>query len=947
MQHMSKLITSWCIILFSATWCFGHSFTLQDTNRAKQYLQQAADLQTVGKYDSALTFYTKSSEIFRELHLWEEYIQCQNRIGATYRRTGNYEKSLELKLKALELADVHLQENAPVTGTIYNSIGILYALKGNNSKALEYFQKALQIGLSDDKTSTREIAYRYQNIGNLYRRDGKYSKALDYQLKALRLKQKVFGDHALEIAYSYNNIGLIYQDMRQFDQSLRYHHLSLEIKQELLPENHADIAGSYFNIGLMYEDMGQNEDALFNLQKSLDIERTIYSNDHPYIAESLEHMGIVHQRMEKYSEAVSSFERALEIYRNTVGEKSPDIANVLRLQGNLSVEQHQYSAALDYYQQALMILVNDFDETDPLSNPLPEQIHTRSYFLETLRDKSNALRLLYDSGETRNVAYLKGALQTARLAFHLTDLMRQERSSESSQLLLSQEMKRFYENSIHLALQLDSLDNNQTYKEIAFQMSERAHAAVLNASLTDARAQKFSGIPDSLLALEHSLKADRMFYNLQLQKTIQRANPDTTRIEKYQSILFDLNRQYEQLMDTFERSYPKYHTLKYQVKFPSPQEIQANLSGNSRMLEYFVGQTFVFTFLISPDGYLCKTLPYPDSVITAVNTFQNSLQELNFGGYTNSAVILYDLLIKPVESEIKTAGNLTIIPDGILNYLPFEALLASQKADKSEIDFTGLDYLLRSYTVSYHFSGALWLQSGGKKSHLHPTRLLAAAPVFASSTQDNTPNSSVAGKMHRKTTSLDSSKLMPLPESKNEVLGIKKLFQQKGLLTKVLLFNQASENKFKSGVSEDYNFIHLATHGLINDEHPELSGLVFSPDSNSTEDGVLYSRETYTLQLDADLVVLSACESGIGPIVQGEGIMGLTRGFFYSGARKILVSLWQVNDRSTTDLMIRFYRKLLQNEDPAAALRNAKMEMINGRRFAYPLEWSPFILFGN
>jgi len=946
MRCLSKYLVRFWIILFSATWCFGQSYTLQDTSLAKESLQRAADLQTVGKYDSALTFYHQAATIYRELNHWEDYIQCQNRIGATYRRTGDYEKALHYQLSGIQLAKTHLKENAPVFGTIYNSLGILYAIKGKNDSAIVYFEEALQIGLEGNGTSTKEIAYRYQNLGNIYRRDGKYSKALDYQLKALRLKQTVFGDRALEIAYSYNNIGLIYQDLEDYDQSLHYHHLSLEIKQKLLPENHPDIAGSYFNIGLVYEEMEQNQYALLNLQKSLKIEEKVYLNDHPYIAESLEHMGIIFLRMASYSAADSCFNEALEIYRNTVGENSPDVANLIRLQGNLLAKQHQYDAALDNYQQALNLLVDDFEDSNPLSNPLSDQLRTRSPLLEILRDKSNALHLIYDSKTSHDVAYLEGALHTALLAFHLTDLMRLERSSESSQLILGRKMRRFYENSIHLALQLESLTSESKYKDLAFQISERAHAAVLNAALTAAQAQEFAGIPDSLLSLEQSLQSDRTFYKLAIQKASQQQNPDSARIQNYRSTLFNLNRQYEQLVETFEHNYPKYHTLKYQVQYPTPSEIQAKLPENSSVLEYFMGQTSLFLFVISPDEFHYEVLPYPDSVTTCVKNLRFSLQGLNFDGYTKSASRLYDLLMKPVMPEIKDAQNLVIIPDGILNYLPFETLLTTPQTQKNRTDFSTLNYLLRKYSVHYHFSGSLWLQSEGKKSHPYPTRLLAVAPVFDSTVQDKTPTPSVAKKAVRQSASLEQIEFTPLPESQNEILGIKKLFRQKGLPAKTLLYNQASEGMFKSAVSADYNFIHLATHGLINDEHPELSGLVFSPDTTSDEDGVLYSSETFNLHLDADLVVLSACESGMGPLAQGEGIMGLTRGIFYSGARQILVSLWQVDDKSTTDLMIRFYRKLLQDEEPAEALRQAKLEMITGQRFAYPLEWSSFVLIG-
>jgi CHAT domain-containing protein len=186
-----------------------------------------------------------------------------------------------------------------------------------------------------------------------------------------------------------------------------------------------------------------------------------------------------------------------------------------------------------------------------------------------------------------------------------------------------------------------------------------------------------------------------------------------------------------------------------------------------------------------------------------------------------------------------------------------------------------------------------------------------------------------------------------LPESEKEVTEIKKLFTSAGYKGDVFTFNSANEKNLKSEKVLGYDYLHLATHGFINDSRPKLSGLLFADDSLSGEDNILYSEEIFTLNLNANLVVLSACESGLGKIKKGEGILGLARGFIYAGAKNLIVSLWQVADKSTSELMIEFYKNILNGDNYSSSLRNAKLKLIKEGTFSYPLEWAPFVLIGN
>jgi CHAT domain-containing protein len=314
----------------------------------------------------------------------------------------------------------------------------------------------------------------------------------------------------------------------------------------------------------------------------------------------------------------------------------------------------------------------------------------------------------------------------------------------------------------------------------------------------------------------------------------------------------------------------------------------------------------------------------------------------------------------------------------VLATIPFEVLLTN-KASRDE-KFSELPYLLRKYNISYSYSATLFNRTFPKDKKQKPelTSLndwLAFAPVFS---DENTSGVTIASRellRRMKNLSNDTTAtrgmlystgtyITPLPGTENEVKTILTKFDQKKLNAKIELNNNATEELLKSDEIKKYKMLHFATHGFVNSEKPELSGLLLAqiPDTTITEtdaelntgkeqnDGILYSGEIYNLELNADLVVLSACETGLGKIKKGEGIIGLTRALLYAGAKNIVVSLWQVSDESTSQLMINFYNNILENglKNPnySNSLQKAKLKMISEGKYAHPFFWSPFILIG-
>jgi CHAT domain-containing protein len=368
------------------------------------------------------------------------------------------------------------------------------------------------------------------------------------------------------------------------------------------------------------------------------------------------------------------------------------------------------------------------------------------------------------------------------------------------------------------------------------------------------------------------------------------------------------------------------------------------LGNEEALVEYVAGDSVCCIFVVTKQGMDVNTVRHNGKLTGNVLAFRNALRNLDLAGYTRNAYELYRTLIAPVRRKLTGIVKLVIIPDGVLHHLPFEALLM-KPAHEALPDFSRLSYLLNDYEIRYHASASMMTSEVKREiAERSDAGFAGLAPVFADkkgATNAKKGEFAVTTRAIR----LDGTTYPALPASEDEVRRIARVFDEHRQPATMYLHGKASESVLKDPSLRRHAYLHIASHGFINETNPKLSGLLFAKDGGK-EDGVLYTGETYNLNLDADLVVLSACESGLGKVVRGEGILGLTRGFLYAGASNVLVSLWQVADKSTADLMVEFYRNILKSQPYSTALRNAKLVMIKAGKYAYPLEWGPFVLVG-
>ncbi|GAB4333983.1 MAG: CHAT domain-containing protein [Flammeovirgaceae bacterium] len=818
-------------------------------------------------------------------------------------------------------------QNLTDTTSIRKSLelGNEYLNKGRNDLALDTYQKALEASLKMVGEKHPLTAQCYDLLGITFWNGGNTEFALSYQFKALQLRKELFGEDAEEVASSYNNLGLIYA-ANDPDKALDNYENALRGFEKKYGANHPKIANTYNNIALIYmqkKDFGMANEYFADV---LRIRKEAFGEKHPNVAFVYQNFAQLFIEQNKLNEAHKYLNDALSIYQSNYGEKHPEIANTLNLIGTVFAKQKKYDDALNSFQKSLIANVQNFNSTSLQDNPKGDTYYNGQLLLVSLMLKAQSIESRYYN---KNPLFkeLKLALQTLENASTLADDLRQHLTSHQDKIALGNVTSEIYEDAVRIshAMSMVSLDKKY-YQQKAFEFAEKSKAAVLLESIADANAKSFAGIPQELLEKEKTLDAEIAYLEQQLAEGI--AAKEGALMEK----LLTAKNQKQSFIKELEKQYPAYFNLKFNVKTTNVADIQSIIDEKTALVSYFVPEkdARVYVFVISKNKFQAHNLPQEENFSGLADGLRTAIRFQVQKPYSDFAYRLYKQLINKLIP--KNIEKLIIIPDGKLGSVPFESFL-TKKVSGEKIDYTQLPYLVKKYSVSYNFSSTLYYQNKTKARKETKQGIFLCAPIHFE-TENYHPMRSV---------------LASLLATEHEVKEIEKIFATKNLPSHVLTKEEAQEKFIKSGKLKDFQYIHFATHGVVDAESPERSQVFLANDESKAEDGSLYTGEIYNLVLDADLVTLSACETGLGKVAKGEGVIGLSRALAYAGARNMIVSLWTVADQSTSELMIDFYQHLLNDGASNAypkSLQSAKKQMIADKNFASPFFWSPFILIG-
>ncbi len=864
-------------------------------------LFQIAENQFVeANYDEAFEIYRTVSSQYQDSADYEMYGICNIQMTLCLNRSAQYQRALKLAQNTLWYVEEFLSENAFLKAEVYRALGEVTLNIGKSDEALDLLLQAEKLYPPEYKI---EIAESDNLLGVIYWNNNNKDLGLQYHQKALDIRTTEIGPNSLEVGDSYNNIGLIYAEDNPTQAGI-YFERALKIYENQLGTLHPKVAFCLINLARTRAQQSRIQEATDIIDRVMKIWDGIYQGDHPNKTFTTSTLGQIYAIAENYERALHFQQLALKEYIMQFGPKHPEVANTHFLIAELYLKKEEYKEALRAYQEAIYANLVDQEFSNVRSNPKLKDYLSADGLLSALLGKAKALEALH-FGLTLQARDLKAALHTYNLADSLVSEIRKIRVTENDKIRLGEISRLIYENGIRLALVLaDQPFHYKKYAEIAFSFCERSKSSVLLEAIQETKAKSFSGIPDSLIRYEDSLKNEIAFYQQQVAKG--------ENIDFNQSRLFVYQQAQRNFASQLETDFPKYYELKYQAGSFDIQQIMSSLEPGEVMISYFQASDNLYVFAVTQEGIDIQTRDI-DFFRQNVSALRNAIKFRISATLDYESTSLYQLLIPELSDEIT---SIIFIPDGILSTVPFEALKNPETTE----------YLVQNYNVSYDYSSQLMLQRRNTTAQLPERSIMLMAPVdFRNGT----------------------TRLNPLPSSEEEINDIRFLFGGQNWEVHPYLRDNATETFVKSGGLTQYRYLHLATHGQVNQSQPELSQIFLHPDEN--EDGSLYSGDIYNLRINAELVCLSACETGLGKLTKGEGIVGLSRALLYAGAQNLIVSLWQVADASTSELMIDFYKEYLLYDDVTdfnQALRRAKVKMIRSEAYSHPYYWAPFILVG-
>lgn len=917
---MKKKISLLFFLVFFSLLAFtqGMKISVQDSLSALKLQVKGVAAGRLGDFDEALNNFDQLYKLRKKIYgvKSSRLVSALVNMGIQYKNLQLFDKAIEVYITAEKLFIDEFGEDYSLLGGVYINLGIVHKLMGDYNQALEYQKNAYRILKKDSITFNDLFQTSKYNIAETQLKLGLSDEAIRFTRSNLkttlpRLKPRL-----------YDLIALAYRNEGKYDLAEKNYLNAINSWIKLYGDDNIELISEYLAYSSFLMSQKSYERALLYSSKAKSIVLKFYG-----------------EKSTTYAEVQSNFGDYYDLKNSEAGQID-----------DFRTQRKKYlNEAIQYYQNAVVSLVDSFQIKDPLIDPPLKNVISDIQLVDVLKKKALSMEKLADIflsefDYKNSLKYYNASLNSFLNAVELIHRLQIGFENEESKFFLSQNQESTFAEAIKISFKLYSQTKKTEYIERAFELSERSKSSNLLASVKDVKAKEFGGIPDSLLKRESYLKNNIANYTSMLFEENHSKIPDSQKVNLYSAKIFKYNEEYSRLIDSFEKSFPQYFALKYENKVVGIKEIQSRMNTRQSMLEYFVKEPEndgnkgeIYRFLISKDSvsFSKQTIDY--SFVNNIQSIHDFLinpnylytKKKDFVGYSIAAYGLYEKLIKPIAKKLN-GTSLTIIPHDKLSYIPFDALL-SQMPDTSVMNFRNLNYLVRDYAINYSYSATL-LYNYFDRNKRTSKNLLIFSPQYNLHESRTDPETAI------------SYFLSPLPGAKDEVKGIS------GYVSAVSFVDLfAQESAFKEKAPE-FDILHLAMHTIINDSIPMLSKLVFSkPDQKSTDDGYLNSYEIYNMKLNASLAVLSACETGSGKLQGGEGVMSMARGFIYAGCPSIVMTLWQVEDKSGVKIMEDFYNYLSKGKRKDVALRMAKLNHLNNSDplTAHPHFWLGYVNIGN
>jgi tetratricopeptide (TPR) repeat protein len=919
-----------------------------DVASAESDLTHLYDVQ--GRYAEAEPLYKSALPIQEKAFGASNHIVAVTltNLGLLYLHQGRYPEAEPTYQAALQIDEKTLGPDHPDVASDLNNLANLYQDEGRYAEAEPLYQRSVAIGEKALGSDNPDGAVRLSNLGSLYRDQGRYAEAESLFKRALAIREKALGPDHADIAGNLTNLGLLYREQGRYAEAEALYKRALAILQKAFGPDHPDVAVTLNNLAVLYKVQGLDDQAEPLYKRALAIDEKLLGSDHPEIAVDRDNLAGLYQEQGHGDQAEPLYRSALEIREKALGAEHPDVATSLSDLASLYVDERRYAEAEPLYQRAVAIREKALGSEHP-----------------DLAGSLDRLAYLYGAEGRYDEALADSSRAVAIDAKHLSRRSAERFATADAERRAD---RRIFANYIAFAKGVAESDPGRRAALAAktFRIAQQGQASSVARAVAGMTA-RFAAGGDALadaIGERQDLVGQWQTLDAAIVKvvTLPPAKRKPGEETALRAALDDAERRLDALDQRITAQFPDYAALSN----PQPvaaEDAQALLGEGEALLLYLTTERGTWLWVVRHTG----TALYPLSIepneladkVTALRAALDPERNSALRPFPGAdAYALYQAILAPAAAQLGGVHRLLVVPDGALESLPLSVLVTAppEHAPADAADYRKLAWLVRDYAISV-------LPSVSSLAALrHPEKIASAASPFLgvgdpvlTAGQGETRGKTPAQLFRGTLADVDEVRKLPdLPETADELRTIAKtLGAREGDL---LLGEEANEPALRLKALADYRVIEFATHGLLSGDLPGLAepALVLTPPATATadNDGLLTASKIATLKLNADWVVLSACNTaGDDGTPDAEGLSGLAKAFFYAGARSVLVSHWQVPSKATLALTTRAFAELAK--DPAIgraeALRRAELAMLDPKNlpdFANPMFWAPFVIAG-
>ncbi|MEC4985974.1 MAG: tetratricopeptide repeat protein [Oscillatoria sp. PMC 1068.18] len=903
---------------------------------------------TLGDLEKALESYEEAVEVYDREPDASNILDIFLRASRIYAYSGEAEKAKEFCDRAVVSAREFLQSQQMRMAEVFREIGKVCYQVGDTDKALVAFNTYRQHYQSIGK---REEIIGLIRIGEDYAELGDIEQALEFFNRAQLVYRE--NDFPEEEINTLNRIAYIYSRSGDYPQAFDFYTQALTLARQI--NNSQKEVDVLSRLGEVYEELGDEEKALASYQNVLQLYQNLESPGGE--VDALEKIASLYEKSKNLEKALEAYSKALAISQEN-GIPNGTTNWYLTKMGQFHYQLGNLNQALTFFNQisakggANSFVYVQLGKVYSDLGDLDKALEAFNKFL-TLSDNDYPERraegLFGIAVVERKRGNLDIALTRIEAAIALIEAVRAKKDSPEQRQTFFATKQEYYEFYIDLLMELHQQNPTKSYDAQALNINERSRARSLLELLAEANTDIRKGVDPELVLQERRLQQQLDALD-QREVTLNRSESTREQVITLQQERQYLLNQYQALQGKIRQESPSYAALTQPQPVTLEQIQQQILDDHTLVLQYELGEKRSYVWAITKDSLTSYALPSRQVIEQKARQFRNNLVRLRDRRQPQKAIAsgreLNALILQPLK-DYPQKKRLVIVADGALHYIPFSALPNPGRKNVSS-------RLVEAYELVHlpSLSTLAILRQDLAQRQKAPQQLVAIAdPVFSTNdprlqNDSASPDSNPISLLPRAVEDV-GIQLERLPGTRSEAEAIATLVPESQRLQ---IFDfAANHHSIVNTPLNQYRTIHFATHGILNSVNPELSGLVLSlvDEQGNPRNGFLRLHDIYNLDLAADLVVLSACKTGLGKEIQGEGLVGLTRGFMYAGTPRILVSLWNVDDAATAEMMTRFYRLMWQEKlSPPEALREAQLEMQKETQWTEPFYWAAFTLQG-